>query len=279
MPNRIIKQSHCTSKTIAALGTDWAAIVLFDRLIVTVDDYGRFEADPQLVRASCYPRLLDRVSTKQVSDWLDSLARVGLIRFYTAGDESTRYGALCKWDNHQRIRNQQSKYPAPPTSNLLSIDRDSRRIAADCGLNPNPNPNPNLESELESERESPAPSADGLALARILQSGLSKRFPRLAASKLAGAKLDAHLTRWAHEFDRNLRVDGKTKAELAACVEWATADDFWSRNAQSPGSFRTMKRGTNAKVWIDFEAKAGPVPESRYRDLSGYAADLERQAH
>ena len=44
MPNRIIRQSICTSESMAALS--WFEQVLFLKLIVSADDYGRYDALP-----------------------------------------------------------------------------------------------------------------------------------------------------------------------------------------------------------------------------------------
>jgi hypothetical protein len=53
-----------------------------------------------------------------------------------------------------------------------------------------------------------------------------------------------------------MRCDGKTATEVQAIVQWALADDFWSRNAQSPKAFRTRKNGGNAPVWVQFERRS-----------------------
>lgn len=52
MPNRILKESVCTSDTIAKL--TWFEEVLFYRLIVNCDDYGRFDGRPQIVKTDCF---------------------------------------------------------------------------------------------------------------------------------------------------------------------------------------------------------------------------------
>lgn len=134
MSNRVLKQSICDSETVAAL-KEWGAEVTFCRVMVACcDDYGRFDARPAVVRAKCFPLVLDRVPEAQVDAWLLDLQRVGLVQLYDANGR--RYGAMSKWANHQRVRNAVSKIPPPPVNNLLSIDGDSRTIAADCGLTP-----------------------------------------------------------------------------------------------------------------------------------------------
>ena len=53
MPDRIIRESALSSHTLDGL-TDGAERT-FWRLIVVADDHGRFDADPRVLLAKCYP--------------------------------------------------------------------------------------------------------------------------------------------------------------------------------------------------------------------------------
>lgn len=53
MPNRILKESICTSSTIE--GLSWFEEVCFYRLIVQCDDYGRLDARPSLLKSRLFP--------------------------------------------------------------------------------------------------------------------------------------------------------------------------------------------------------------------------------
>ena len=112
MPNRILKESVCTSETLDALTPEEER--LFYRLLVQADDFGRFDARPQIVRAKCFPLKTDAISVEQVSRWLERLAEVGLIRLYTA--DGKPYLEFVTWEKHQQKRARKSKYPAPPPS-------------------------------------------------------------------------------------------------------------------------------------------------------------------
>ena len=121
MPNRTLKDSICTSETIAAL--DWPAEVFWYRLIVQCDDFGRFDARPAILRARCYPLALDRVSVDDVDGWLQQLADAGLIVLYSA--DGKPYLQVATWDKHQQKRAKFSKYPAPPSNCYQLIADDS----------------------------------------------------------------------------------------------------------------------------------------------------------
>lgn len=108
MPNRIIKESICRSDSIDSLS--WFEEVLFYRLIVVCDDYGRFDGRPAIIKGACFP-LKDDITKKHISEAIDKLSTVGLVRGYEVRGRS--YLQLTTWDCHQQIRAKKSKYPSP----------------------------------------------------------------------------------------------------------------------------------------------------------------------
>ncbi len=110
MPNRILKESVCTSPNIERLS--WFEEVCFYRLMVQCDDYGRQDARPALLRARLFP-LREDVETAQVSAAMDTLEMMGLIERYTV--LGLPYLQLVTWGKHQRVRNQRSRFPPPNT--------------------------------------------------------------------------------------------------------------------------------------------------------------------
>ena len=150
MPNRIIKESIRTSKSVNALPDFLFRVWVY--LITYVDDYGRGSADPQLLRGFLLPR--KRVTESQIREALAGLADAGLIILYE--DDGEAYLYFPKWEDHQRIRQKVSRFPAPPP------------IAADCGeQRPESNPiqsNPNPESKSESKDSAELQSTAALTL-------------------------------------------------------------------------------------------------------------------
>lgn len=142
MPNRIIKESICTSDSID--GLTWFEECFFYRLIVNCDDYGRMDARAPILRARLFP--LKSVTDKQVESALQSLRTAAMIDLYIVDGRS--YLQLRTWENHQSIRAHKSKYPAP--QNLQADDFNCMQMISDdckCPRNPiqsesNPNPNP-----------------------------------------------------------------------------------------------------------------------------------------
>lgn len=141
MPNRIIKESLCTSDKIAAL-SDFE-FRLWIGLITQADDAGRGDARPAIIKGSVFP-LRERVTIKDIERALHGLADNSCVSLYTVGGKP--YYCFPTWAAHQRIRDCRPKYPAPEENDAPP------QSAATCGKwppesNPNPNPNPNTESE------------------------------------------------------------------------------------------------------------------------------------
>lgn len=128
MPNRLIKESICTSEDIAALSM--GAEILFYRLIVKADDYGAYFGNAQIIKNTCFPLKSNEIKLSQVQTWINELAEAGLIYYYTAED-GKNYVQLAKWGKHQQIRAKKSKFP-------LFDSTCKQMIADDCNSSRNP---------------------------------------------------------------------------------------------------------------------------------------------
>lgn len=170
MPSRILKESITTNEQIDLL-TPFQE-TFFYRLIVKTDDYGRYDGRPKILRAALFP--LKEVALQDISNALNALQRVGLIKIYTVDDH--QYIELTGWDRNQSIRAKKSKYPgsggaSEQTSedDVVTSEDDCEQMNADenncmqmntdeckCSRNPNPNTNPYKERDIERESAVPA---------------------------------------------------------------------------------------------------------------------------
>ena len=140
MPNRIIKESICTSDSLAELS--WFEQCLFFRLIVLADDFGIYEARPAIIKGRAFP--LNSVTDKQITDALSQLATAGIVDLYTVGGKP--YLQLKSWAKHQQIRASKSKYPQMSEADstcyqLISNDSKCSRNPIQSNRNPKRNPN------------------------------------------------------------------------------------------------------------------------------------------
>jgi hypothetical protein len=156
MPNRIIQESARFSPTLAAL-SPWAER-LFWRMTTVADDFGRFNSEPAIVRATCFA-LFPKVTDKQIDSLLHELVSSGIIRIYQHGER--RLGYFVTWTKYQTCRALKSKFPGPddngserlqtfdsgrqqPPTSVTHTNRS--RIRSRIPLS-NPDPDPALESE------------------------------------------------------------------------------------------------------------------------------------
>ena len=110
MPSRIIRESSRTSPTLDQLSGD--AERLWWRLTTVADDYGRFEADPRVVTAACFPlRAGQRGWVAFVARWMDELERSGGIERYEI--RGRIYGHFVQWEKYQRKPLSKPKFPSP----------------------------------------------------------------------------------------------------------------------------------------------------------------------
>ena len=147
MPNRIIKESICTSENIDML-TPFQETV-FVRLMVNCDDYGRFDGRAKVLSSRLFP--LKDISSDEINDALDAMQKADLITLYTV--DGRQYVQMKTWGKHQQTRATKSKYPSPDDADInqpISSDINCNQMIANDSKCPR---NRNRES-LFDNRES-----------------------------------------------------------------------------------------------------------------------------
>ncbi len=143
MPDRILRAGIISSDDVNKLS--WAGEVFYRRLMSVVDDFGRYDARPSVLRADLYKLRLDKVSESDVVKWMDECSKAGLVRFYDVDGKS--FLEVQKFN--QRLRAMKSKYPAPA---------DIRgHLTADVGHLRTEEKRNESEVETESKSEDPIP--------------------------------------------------------------------------------------------------------------------------
>ena len=143
MPNRIIKESICTSDSVDQM--TWFEECFWQRLIVNCDDYGRFDARISVLKARLFP-LKEKLKKREIESAIDKLVSLGCVVLYSCDEMPYLY--LPSWENHQTIRAKKSKYPSPDDQNQTSEIICNQMNADESGCSRNPiqsesNPNTN----------------------------------------------------------------------------------------------------------------------------------------
>lgn len=219
MPNRIIKETICTSDTIERL-TPFEE-TFFYRLIVNCDDYGRMDARPAILKSKLFP-LKERLALRDVQGALQKLADTGCVKLYEV--EHKPYLYLPTWEVHQRVRNCKSKFPEPSDGNPLTVDRDLPSTAPVIQSNPNPNP----ESKT---REDALAGIDG-ELRTKLEEWMRYKQERREAYKPTGLRnLVSEV-----KNKRSVYSDAQICALISECMANGWRGIIWDKLKGFPGS-------------------------------------------
>ncbi len=187
MPNRILRDWTDSS---AFDGLPAEAERLFVRLLMKVDDFGRFHANPQLLKSACFP-LAEDLRANTVAAWLTLLSDRQLVFSYTSGTGS--YLAVRKF--RQRARAESSKFPPPDGQPPDWMPPDDGHVAVIC---PSHDRHPRAYSEAEAETKTGASNAPARepcgevpdlkqAAAMVMADGIAADFIALAHADWTGA--------------------------------------------------------------------------------------------
>jgi hypothetical protein len=150
MPNRIIRD-WTDSEVIDILSV--YAERFFTRLIMKVDDYGRYSANVKLLKSTLFPLKTD-IREADISLWLTECEKCGLIALYSVAQKD--YLQINNFK--QKLRQKLEKYPSADLCTTSALHLHSTRIADDqqTHINGVPETKGN-EVETETKMKGPPP--------------------------------------------------------------------------------------------------------------------------
>jgi hypothetical protein len=221
MPTRYLKPGIRDSETIDRLTP--MAECLYYRLLVTVDDYGRYDARPSMVKSACYP-VKESITSSKCDAMLKELADCGLILLYEVGGKP--YMQLQKWDNNPRAK--ESRFPEP-------VHTCGQMHTSACNAH-TVLPETETETETETERRPRSPSTpDGVpddVWQAFLKIRRAKRAP-MSDIALAGIMREASAAGWTLD------------AALQECVTrgWQSFKAEWVAKTPPAGQVNPLLAG------------------------------------
>lgn len=213
MPSRIIRESALTSRSLDLLSD--GAERMFWRLTIVADDHGRFDANPQVLKAKCFPLKVDTLKSQAVTRWLSELEQARSVGLYQI--EGREYGVLLNWFKYQRPRASKSKFPDPP-ADCGKLPQN----AAPCGQTP-----PYPREEIRDKGEEISEPRGGA--------------PRKQSYPL-GFEVSTEVSEWAAREglpDPNTLLDAFRDYHVAHAsrfLDWNAALRTWVRNAKRFGN-------------------------------------------
>ena len=231
MPARLLRDGILDSEAVCSL--TFQAEVFYRRLMSVVDDFGRYDGRPNLLRSRLYPLQIDKVREADIPRWIAECETAGLIALYSAAGKP--YILFHKLGTP---RAEKSKFPAPPdgTQRLPTSENACAQMKADESnrlqvlsdvpysysitdsitdsiKDPPTPPQPGGEPAKESRKKKPPnpeehPSFAGFWSAyprKINRSGASKAFSKidpddtLAAAMLAAIDRQKNSAQWTKD--------------------------------------------------------------------------------
>lgn len=116
MPARLLREGILDSEAVCSL--DFPAEVFYRRLMSVVDDFGRYDGRPGVLRSRLYPLQVDKVREADITRWIAACVKAGLIALYDASGK--QYILFKKLGSP---RNKESKWPPPPPDLEAGIQR------------------------------------------------------------------------------------------------------------------------------------------------------------
>lgn len=234
MPNRIIKESIHTSEDVNMM-TDFQ-FRLWVSLITYVDDFGRGDARPAIIKGSCFP-LRDRITNKDIEAALRALAGIGCVSLYEVDGKPYLY--FPTWESHQTVRNQKSKYPAPAEGQQLqAIESNCKQLKANA---------PVIQSESESN---PNPK-EGVRAARFTPPTVDevREYCRERGNTVDAERFVDFYAAKGWMVGKNRMKDWK-----AAVRTWEKEDGDGNRRSQPRGVDREEAQRSDSKWGITYDA-------------------------
>lgn len=209
MPNRVLREGFLDSEKINALDSD--AQVFFVRLMLVVDDFGRFDARPELLKSKCYP--VTDIRPSKVGQMLDILEKNNLVSIYTVSGK--KYLQISSFS--QRTRIMRSKFPAPDECQT-NDSHPSDNCQTIVGVNP-------IQSDTESDTDT-----DTDTMQKIQN---NKRPHLFESSPFYNIEvLKAALPDWPEAKVRHYwqAASDYSESKGAKYLNWKAAISTWERN-------------------------------------------------
>ena len=253
MPSRILREGILTSERVDMLSPQCE--LFYRRLMSVVDDFGRFDGRPQMLRVSCFPLRVDRVREADISRWLDELQTAGLIALYAVNGKPY----LEMHDFRQQVRAKESRYPSKPEVQS-GCAADATQVQSGCAADEhvdgggggvvdevdNPTP-PSRTDDSEPFRMhydwKPSPHLKSIARQAGLLVPDSEDF-NAALGEFIAYWMTQNRTRSQHEWDHALVKSLKSDRIRSA----ATPTKAGSRRASPADNFDNRDYGTGGRL-------------------------------
>lgn len=231
---RSIKPEFWRSSAISSL--DWETRLLFIGLWSYVDDNGVGRDKLASITADLFADDIERDAPEtfaRVSRGLQTLSDAGRITRYEV--DGKRYLAITNWSEHQKVdKPNKPRFPEPNMA-LTRDDANPRESVATSSRDIRETPSPVTEEQRSRGTEEETSSSEVSDPRPDIEEVLDYLDAALAAN---GSKIPTRSRKNVDAARLLLDRDGKTIAQVKACIDFATTDEFWRSNILSMSKLR-----------------------------------------
>jgi hypothetical protein len=262
MPSRVIRGEINSSDSLSRVSIE--ADLTFRALIVAVDDFGRMDARPVMLKAALFP-MRPAITAEQILAWITELDAEGCVHLYEVAGRP--YLALPSWEEHRgkARRATKSRFPAPPPqkSSDPQDPQDPQGIRPGLGLG-------DEGRGTRDEKDSAAPAAP-----RSISSPEGKETRKTPRRTLFPEpfppELRAELLRWAPNA-------GFTEAQVDFAIQ--TVGDWAVSNGKTKASWARTIQGAMRSGWAVGKRPGEPVKqEATRREYLEFDSPAWKRAH
>ena len=247
MPNRYLRSSYIESEAVNSIPLE--AEVFWTHLLVTVDDFGRYDASTKILRPKLFPLRLDQVSEQDIKEWIVLCDAAGLIKTYVVAGKP--YLQMQKWEQG---RASFSKFPQPPTSAdgcEQMFTAANKCLPPHLSPTPTPTPTPNNNIDIGSVE-----LGEGLLDTPVLRRKVVKvEPPTLDAVLVRAAEIGCpaiEATKFFWHFDSSNWTDRNG----LKIVRWKSKLNYWLANVGSRSSPKTGRRPEQNQIQEELKVRS-----------------------
>lgn len=237
MPSRLLREGILDSSAVNEL--TFPAEVFYRRLMSVVDDFGRFDGRPAVLRGRLYSLKLDTVREADISRWIAECEKVGLLVLYTV--DAKPYILFTKLGP---ARAKESKFPAPPLHPASGASRHAsvngcKQTKTDAnGCVQTQTDAPDSDSDSDSDSDLP-PSEVCPEPLRVAAEPTPTELPVLIAPTTGSGAKEWHLTPTKLAEYEQAFPTLDVLAALRAAVQWCRDNSAKRKTAKGMPAFCT----------------------------------------
>ena len=144
---RVIDRKLMASRKVNSVSL--GAECLYVRIIILTDDFGRYYADPRILKAHAFP--IRSVTSKTIWKWLIELVEIGLVKLYSVDNEE--YLEIVRFEDFQTFRADRKRQEGFPKPGKYHQCHTSVIPVGDCKLSKVKLSKENEEKEKKKKKE------------------------------------------------------------------------------------------------------------------------------